>query len=104
MHGAEALADIHALPESSSSVLDPGSEPEEIGPPGAGPLGRGSAPQAPAADASTHVVVPPPAPNATPPVPAVAPVAADLPAELVTAAAEAIPGASREWVRSLLRA
>ena len=45
----------------------------------------------------------PPAPIATPPAPVVLPVAAEPPAELVAAAAEAIPEASQQWVRSFLR-
>jgi len=104
MHRAESSPDIHALSESSSSsVLDPEPEPEKTRPPDVEALGDDAAPQDPTADASTHLVVPPPAPIAPPSAPSVLPVAADLPAELVAAAAEAIPGASRAWVRSLLR-
>jgi hypothetical protein len=102
-HEASASAGIHVLPESSSSFLDPGPGPEETGPPGAEAIGDDTAPQDPAAGASKHLIVPPLAPLAMPPAPAVPPVAADLPAELVAAAAEAIPGASPEWVRALLR-
>jgi hypothetical protein len=102
---AEASAEIHLLPESSSSsFLDPEPEPEKDKPPGAKALGEDPTHQAPAADARTHLVTPPPAPIEPPPTPAVPPVAVDLPAELMAAAAEAIPGASRECTRGLLRA
>jgi hypothetical protein len=102
-HEAPASAGIHVLPESSSSFLNPGPGPEETGPPGVEATGDDTAPQDPAAGASTHLVVPSPAPIATPPAAAVPPVAAELPPELVAAAAGAIPGASPEWVRALLR-
>jgi hypothetical protein len=101
-HEAPASAGIHVLSESSS-FRDPGPEPEETGPSGVEAIGDDTAPQDPAADASTHLIVPSPAPIAAPPAAAVPPGAAELPAELVAAAAEAIPGASREWLRCLLR-
>jgi hypothetical protein len=103
MHGTEAPTDIHPLPESSSSVLTPDPEPEETGQPKAEALGDDAARQDPAAQTSTHLTVTPPAPIEAAPAPAVLPVAAELPAELVSAAAEAIPGASRAWLSSLLR-
>jgi hypothetical protein len=87
---AQPPGNIHALPESSS-VSDPEPGPEEDQPPSAEVLGETPAPETPAADASTHEA------------PSASPAAAELPAELISAAAEAIPGASREWVRSLLR-
>jgi hypothetical protein len=101
---AEASAEIHLLPESSSSSFpDPEPETEWDEPPSAEVLGDAPTRQAPAADARTHLVTPPPAPIEPPPTPAVPPVAAELPAELIAAAAEAIPGASRECARGLLR-
>ena len=88
---------------SSSSILLLEPEPEGTWNSAAEVSGNVIAPEIPAADASTHLVVPSPAPIEPPPAPAVPVVAAEVPAELVTAAAEAIPDASREWVRSLLR-
>ena len=88
---------------SSSSVFDPGPEPEETGHPGVEALGDDAIPQESVADMSTHLAAPSPAPVATPPAPVVLPVAVEVPAELVAAAAEVIPDASRAWVRSLLR-
>jgi hypothetical protein len=101
--GVQSPPDIHALPESSSSVPIPDPEPEKTGHPGIKALGDDAAVQDPAAEASTHLTVLPPAPIETALAPAIPPVAADLPAELVAAAAEAIPSASREWLSSLLR-
>ena len=88
---------------SSSSILLLEPEPEGTWNSAAEVSGNVIAPKIPAASASTHLPVPSPAPVEPPPAPAVPVVAAELPAELVTAAAEAIPDASREWVRSLLR-
>lgn len=102
MHGAGARTSTLAPPESSSLVLDPGPGPEEPEHPGVEAPGDDIALPTPAAGASMRLVVAPPAPLATPPAPVVLPAAADLPSELVAAASEAIPGASREWVRSLL--
>ena len=102
-HDAEAPTDTEALPESSSSsILDREPEPEEIGTPGVELPGEVAAPRPAAAGASTHLTVTPPAPIEAAPAPVVRPVAAELPAELVTAVAEAIPGASRAWVSGLL--
>jgi hypothetical protein len=88
---------------SSSLVLDPGPEPEEAGPPSVEGPGEITAVRDTAADASIHLTTTPPAPVATPPAPVVLPVAAEPPAELVAAAAAAIPEASQQWVRSFLR-
>ena len=99
---AEVSTDIHTLAESSSSVLDPGPGPEEAGPRDVELPGEVTVPRIPAADVPANAAVPPPAPLAPPPA-TVLPVVADLPAELVSAAAEAIPGASRAWLSSLLR-
>ena len=92
-------------PSSSSSILllEPEPEPEPAGDSVAEAPENVIAPEPPVASASTHLVAPSPAPVETPPAPAVAVVATEVPAELVAAAAEAIPGVSQEWVRSLLR-
>ena len=102
-HNTQASANTHAFSESSSSVLTPDPEPDETGHPGIERPGEVAAPQVSAADASTQSSVPLPPPFAPPPSLAVPPVPAELPAELVAAAAEAIPGASRAWLSSLLR-
>jgi hypothetical protein len=81
---------------SSSSFFDPKPEPEGNGPLGAAVHTNPPAPQVPTVGESIHPIV---TPSALP----IPTVATDLPAELVTAAAEAIPGASREWLSGLLR-
>lgn len=65
--------------------------------------GEVHAPRNPPAGAAIGPVSPSPAPVMEPTALAVRPVADGPPAELVAAAAEAIPGASREWARGLLR-
>lgn len=86
---------------SSSSSLDHGSEPDRDEPPGVEIPGETTAPHDPAADASPRTIALSPAPAEAPPAdPSPAPA---LPAELMAAVAEAIPGASREWLESLLR-
>ena len=103
MHGAPASADVHALPESSSSVLDPGPEGGP-GIPASRLPGEDTAPRDPRGRCIHASGRPLPCPDRDPAGPRrVPPAAAGLPAELVAAAAEAIPGASREWVQGLLR-
>jgi hypothetical protein len=94
-------AEIPIFPESSSSPPDPRPEPE-VGQPRVETIRDVPTLRAPAAGAPTQSIVPPPAPIESPPA-AAAPVAIDLPAELMAAASEAIPGASRECAGSLLR-
>jgi hypothetical protein len=103
MHGASVSTDTHALPGSSSFVSDSGPETEETGTSGAVIPGECIALQPSAAGTSTHLPLTPSAPVEVPPAVGVPAVAAELPAELVTAAAEAIPEASGAWVSSLLR-
>lgn len=79
---------------SSSSSLDHGPEPDRDEPHGVAIPGETTAPHNPA------VTVPRPTIALSP---AEAPPAPALPAELEAAAATAIPGASREWLESLLR-
>lgn len=85
----------------SSSSLDHGSEPDRDEPPGIAIPGETTAPHGLAVTEPRPTIVLSPAPAEAPPAaPSTAPA---LPAELAAAAATAIPGASREWLESLLR-
>jgi len=97
---ARATTDIHAFSRSSLSSFDPVPEPEpKGGSPHVQPSGNGTTPEDLAADTSTQPIDQIERPTGASAPPAVT----ELPAELVAAVAEAMPGVSREWVRSLLR-